>query len=74
MRLPKSRRGIVGIEAAIILIAFVIIAAAFSYVVINMGFYTAQKTMETMSSGVEGSLAALQLDGVMTGKPTPRIT
>jgi len=33
-----------------------------------MGFYTAQKTKETMSSGVEESLAALQLDGVVTGR------
>jgi len=63
-----------GVEAAIVLIAFIIIAAALSYVVINMGFYTAQKTMETMSSGVEESLAALQLDGVVTGKTMPRTT
>ena len=67
MKLLKNRRGIVGIEAAIVLIAFIIIAAALSYVV-NMGFYTTQKTKETMSSGVEESLAALQLDGVVTGK------
>jgi len=33
-----------------------------------MGFYTTQKTKETMSSGVEESLAALQLDGVVTGR------
>jgi len=31
-----------------------------------MGFYTTQKTKETMSSGVEESLAALRLDGVVT--------
>lgn len=67
-KLFKSKRGIVGIEAAIVLIAFVIIAAALSYVVINMGFYTAQKTKETMATGLEESLAALQLDGTVTGK------
>ena len=64
----KNRRGIVGIEAAIVLIAFIIIAAALSYVVINMGFYTTQKTKETMQAGLEESLSALQLDGVVTGK------
>ena len=68
MKLLKNRRGIVGIEAAIVLIAFIIIAAALSYVVVNMGFYTTQKTKETMASGLEESLAALQLDGVVTGK------
>lgn len=64
----KSRRGIVGIEAAIVLIAFLIIAAALSYVVINMGFYTTQKTKETMQTGLGESLTALQLDGVVTAK------
>ena len=67
-KLLRQKRGIVGIEAAIVLIAFIIIAAALSYVVVNMGFYTTQKTKETMSSGVEEALAALQLDGVVTGK------
>jgi len=67
-RLLKSKKGIVGVEAAIVLIAFIIIAAALSYVIINMGFYTTQKTKETMSAGVEESTSALLLDGVLTGK------
>ena len=67
-RLFRNRRGIVGIEAAIVLVAFIIIAAALSYVVINMGFYTAQKTKETMQTGLEESLSALQLDGSVIGK------
>ena len=67
-KLLRSKKGIVGIEAAIVLIAFIIIAAALSYVVINMGFFTTQKTKEAMSSGLEESLSALQLDGLVTGK------
>ena len=67
-KLSKNTRGIVGIEAAIVLIAFIIIAAALSYVVINMGFYTTQKTKETMQTGLDESLSALQLDGVVTAK------
>jgi len=63
-----NKKGIVGVEAAIVLIAFIIIAAALSYVVINMGFYTTQKTKETMQTGLEESTAALQLDGVVTAK------
>ncbi|MEM3055209.1 MAG: archaellin/type IV pilin N-terminal domain-containing protein, partial [Candidatus Bathyarchaeia archaeon] len=62
------RKGIVGVEAAIVLIAFLIIAAALSYVVINMGFYTTQKTKETMQTGLDESLTALQLDGVVTAR------
>ena len=67
-KLVKNKKGIVGIEAAIVLIAFVIIAAALSYVVINMGFYITQKTKETMQGGLEESLNALQLDGLVTGR------
>jgi len=67
-KLFKNKKGIVGIEAAIVLIAFIIIAAALSYVVVNMGFYTTQKTKETMQTGLDESLSALQLDGVVTGK------
>lgn len=57
-----------GVEAAIVLIAFIIVAAALSYVVINMGFYTTQKTKEVMQSGLEESLCALQLDGSISAK------
>ena len=67
-KLLKSKKGIVGIEAAIVLIAFIIVAAALSYVVINMGFFTTQKTKEAMQSGLDESLSALQLDGLVTGK------
>lgn len=68
MRLLRKRKGIVGIEAAIVLIAFVVIAAALSYVVINMGFFATQKTKETIAEGIGESTAALQLDGTVTTK------
>jgi len=67
-RLLKAKKGIVGIEAAIVLIAFVVIAAALSYVVINMGFFATQKTKETIGSGMEEATSALQLDGSVTAK------
>ena len=55
--------GIVGIEAAIVLIAFVVIAAALAYVVINMGFYSSQEAKSTISRGISEATSALQLDG-----------
>jgi flagellin FlaB len=67
-RLFKSKRGIVGIEAAIVLIAFIIIAAALAYVVVNMGFFVTQKTKEVIAAGLDESLTALQLDGIATAK------
>ncbi|MEM2092473.1 MAG: archaellin/type IV pilin N-terminal domain-containing protein [Candidatus Bathyarchaeia archaeon] len=64
----RSKRGIVGIEAAIVLIAFVVIASALAYVVINMGFYSAQKAKETIDRGVGEATSSLQLDGTVVGK------
>jgi len=63
-----NRRGIVGIEAAIVLIAFVVIAAALAYVVINMGFYASQTAKSTINKGVQEATSALELDGFVTGE------
>jgi flagellin FlaB len=67
-KLRKNKKAIVGIEAAIVLIAFVVIAAALAYVVINMGFFATQKTKETIGSGMDEATSALQLDGTVIGK------
>lgn len=67
-KLLRSKRAVVGIEAAIVLIAFIIVAAALSYVVVNMGLFITQKTKETMQGGVDESQCALQLDGTARAK------
>ena len=58
-----KRRGMTGLETAIILVAFVISAAAFSFIILNMGFLTAQKSQSVISSGMTESTASLQADG-----------
>ena len=63
----RSRRGIVGIEAAIVLIAFVIVAAALAFVVINMGMFTTQKSKEVMQQGLNEATTALEVDGTVLG-------
>ncbi|MHA1632562.1 MAG: archaellin/type IV pilin N-terminal domain-containing protein, partial [Candidatus Freyarchaeota archaeon] len=55
--------GIVGIEAAIVLIAFVIIAAAFAFMAINMGLFATQRSKDTIAQGLRESSSPLQLDG-----------
>ena len=52
-----------GLETAIILVAFVITAAAFSFVVLNMGFLTAQKSQTVISAGMQEATSSLQADG-----------
>ncbi|MEM4490305.1 MAG: archaellin/type IV pilin N-terminal domain-containing protein [Desulfurococcaceae archaeon] len=63
----KKMKGIVGIEAAIVLIAFVIVAAALAFVVINMGMYTTQKSKEVMQQGLNEASTALEVDGAVLG-------
>ena len=59
----RKYKGIVGIEAAIVLIAFVIVAAALAFVVLNMGFYTTERSQRAMASGLEEASSALEVDG-----------
>ncbi len=57
-----------GLETAIILVAFVITAAAFSFIVLNMGFLTAQKSQTVISAGMQEATSSLQADGDVTGE------
>jgi len=52
-----KHRGVVGIESAIVLIAFVIVAAALAFVVLNMGFATSQKAKTAIVATLGEALA-----------------
>ena len=59
----KDKRAFTGLEAAIVLTAFVVVAAVFSYVVLNAGFFTTQKSKEVVHSGVEQATSSVELCG-----------
>jgi flagellin FlaB len=59
--------GFTGLEAAIVLIAFVVVAAVFSYVVLGAGFFTTQKAQETVYKGVEQSTTNILVKGSVYG-------
>ncbi|MGA2913101.1 MAG: archaellin/type IV pilin N-terminal domain-containing protein [Methanoregula sp.] len=59
-----------GLEAAIVLIAFVVVAAVFSYVILGAGFFTTQKAQETVYKSVEQSTTNLLLIGNVYGLST----
>jgi len=61
-----THRGIIGIESAIVLIAFVIVAAALAFVVLNMGFATTQKAKTTIISSLAEASSALEISGKVT--------
>ena len=58
-----SHRGIIGLEATLIIIAFVIVAAALSFVVLNMGFSTAQKAKTAIGSTLTSAGSTLEVEG-----------
>lgn len=64
----KKRSGMTGLETAIILVAFVITAAAFAFVVLNMGFLTAEKAQSVISSGMAEASSALLVDSGVVGQ------
>jgi len=61
-----THRGVIGIEAAIVLIAFVIVAAALAFVVLNMGFSTTQKAKTAIIAAIEEAGSSLEIAGKMT--------
>ena len=62
-----AHRGIIGVESAIVLIAFVIVAAALAFVVLNMGFSTTQKAKTTIISSLGEASSSLEVAGKITG-------
>ncbi|MFA6226351.1 MAG: archaellin/type IV pilin N-terminal domain-containing protein [Methanoregula sp.] len=59
--------GFTGLEAAIVLIAFVIVAAVFSYVVLGAGFFTTHKAQETVHTGVQQASSRMEVVGNVYG-------
>ena len=51
-----------GLETAIILVAFVITAAAFAFVILNMGFLTAEKAQSVISAGISEASSSMLID------------
>ena len=63
----NNDEGFTGLEAAIVLIAFVVVAAVFSYVVLGAGFFTTQKSQEVVHTGVQQASSTLEIVGNVYG-------
>ncbi len=61
-----THRGVIGIEAAIVLIAFVIVAAALAFVVLNMGFTTTQKAKTAIIAALEEAGSSMEVSAKLT--------
>jgi len=62
-KLTKNEDAFTGLEAAIVLIAFVVVAAVFSYVVLGAGFFATQEAQRTVHTGVGQATSNVELVG-----------
>ena len=62
-KMHRDERGITGLETAIILIAFVVVASVFAYTVLSAGIFSSQKGQEAVFSGLEEARSTLELNG-----------
>src|SRR5574342_114672 len=62
----QSHRGVIGVESAIVMIAFVIVAAALAFVVLNMGSSTTQKAKTAIVSSLGEASSSLEVAGKVT--------
>jgi flagellin FlaB len=63
----KHEKGITGLETAIILIAFVVVAAVFAYTALSAGLFSTQKSQEAVYSGLKEAQSTLELRGGVIG-------
>ncbi len=64
---PNHEEGFTGLEAAIVLIAFVVVAAVFSYVALGAGFFTSQTAQSTIHTGVQQASSSFESVGSVYG-------
>jgi len=68
--LRKDTRAFTGLEAAIVLTAFIVVAAVFSYMVLGAGFFSTEKAKAVVHSGVEQATSSAELVGDVVGRDT----
>jgi flagellin-like protein len=63
IRRGREERGITGLETAIVLIAFVVVAAVFAFVVLSTGLFSSERGKETVYAGLQKTRGSMALTG-----------
>ena len=63
LRSAREERGITGLETAIVLIAFVVVAAVFAFVVLSTGLFSSERGKETVYAGLAKTRGSMELTG-----------
>ncbi len=61
----RRQQGITGLETAIILIAFVVVASVFAFTVISTGIFSSERSKETVHAGLEEARSTLEPRGTV---------
>ena len=59
----ESQKGITGLETAIILIAFVVVASVFAFTVLSTGIFASERSKETVYAGLEEAKSSIEPRG-----------
>ena len=72
-RSARNEQGITGLETAIILIAFVVVATIFAFVVLTTGVFSSERAKETVFAGLEKARGSMEIRGgiVVTATGAP---
>ena len=62
-RAAREEQGITGLETAIILIAFVVVATVFAFVVLTTGVFSSERGKETVFAGLAKARGSMELRG-----------
>ena len=60
---PSNEKGITGLETAIILIAFVVVASVFAFTVLSTGIFASERSKETVFAGLEEAKSSIEPRG-----------
>ena len=63
LRGVRNEHGITGLETAIVLIAFVVVAAVFAFVVLSTGLFSSERSKETVYAGLAKTRGTMELTG-----------
>lgn len=67
VKIVKRDAAFTGLEASMVLIAFVVVAAVFSYVMLGAGFFSTQKSQQVIRSGIAQTSENIVVKGEIFG-------
>jgi flagellin FlaB len=74
IRRLRDEEGITGLETAIILIAFVVVAAVFAFVVLSTGLFSSERSKEAVYAGLAKTRGTMELSSSMVGTANGGLT